>query len=238
MILGAGSNVLIGDKGFDGIVIRLLGDFLDYKLDNTLLTAGAGARIPVLVNRCMENGLSGMEALAGIPGTVGGALISNAGTREGSIGDIVSSVDIISENGKEITLKKGELMFGYRSSNLEGKMLLKAVFSLKKAEKNDIVKKINDLMIRRSAVQPLDAWSVGSIFKNPENDSAGRLIEAAGLKGAQFGGAKVSEKHANFIVNFQNATASDMRELITSVRSKVEEKFGVKLELEIKIIGE
>ena len=116
--------------------------------------------------------------------------------------------------------------------------MLKGVFSLKKAEKNDIVKKINDLMVRRSAVQPLDAWSVGSIFKNPANDSAGRLIEAAGLKGLQFGGAKVSEKHANFIVNFQNATASDMRNLIMSVRRKVEEKSGVKLELEIKIIGE
>lgn len=238
MVLGAGSNVLMGDKGFDGVVIKLSGDFADYSFKGTTLAAGAGARIPVLVSKCMENGLAGMEALAGIPGTVGGALVSNAGTKEGWIGSIVSSVEIMAGNGNFKTLKKKDLKFGYRSSNLEGTLILKAEFTLKKAQKNDILQKINDLMLRRAAAQPLDAWSVGSIFKNPEGGSAGKLIEAAGLKGMQFGGAKVSEKHANFLVNSGSATAADMRNLIAAVRRKVKETSGVDLELEIKIIGE
>lgn len=238
MVLGAGSNVLMGDKGFDGVVIKLAGDFSEYSFDGTKASAGAGARIPVLVNKCMENGLSGLEALAGIPGTVGGALVSNAGTKEGCIGDAVSSVEVMAANGNIETLKKKEIVFGYRSSSLDGKLILKAEFSLKKAQKNDILKNINELLLRRSAAQPLDAWSVGSIFKNPGGDSAGRLIEAAGLKGMQFGGAKVSEKHANFLVNAGGATAADMRNLIAAVRNKVRESSGVELELEIKIIGE
>ncbi|MFH1367526.1 MAG: UDP-N-acetylmuramate dehydrogenase [Elusimicrobiota bacterium] len=238
MIIGAGSNMLIGDKGYSGLVVKFTGAFCDFEFKKHILRAGAGVRLPVLVSKCMENGLAGMEALAGIPGTIGGALVSNAGTKNGWIGDIVKSVEILDKNGSGRVLKKKDLEFRYRGSNLEGKIILGAEFSLKKGKKNDILKKINDLLIKRAATQPLDAWSVGSIFKNPENDSAGRLIEAAGLKGLRFGGAKVSEKHANFIVNFENATASDMRNLISTVRHKVFEKSGVNLELEIKIIGD
>lgn len=238
MAIGAGSNVLIGDKGFEGIVFKLIGQLADCSFSGNELEAGGGAYLPVLVNKCSEKGLAGIDSLAGIPGTIGGALVSNAGTRSGCIGDITEYVLVMDEKGNETGLKKKDLKFSYRASNLEGKIVLNARFSLKKEQKNDILKRISESLIKRSAAQPLDAWSVGSIFKNPEGDSAGRLIEAAGMKGMRFGGALVSEKHANFIVNTGSATASDMRNLIASVRRSVSEKFGKNLELEIKIIGD
>ena len=238
LILGGGSNVLIGDKGFAGIVARLTGDFCEHKFRNETVYAGAGDRIAALVNDCTEKGLSGLEGLAGIPGTIGGALISNAGTSLGWIEDAVKDVEVLSASGKVRRLSREKIKFFYRSSNLEGKIVVGAVFHLKKAPKNDIVNKITELMRRRQETQPTGTWNAGSVFKNPPEDSAGRLIEACGLKGLAFGGAEVSGKHANFIINNGSAKASDVRALIAAVHTKVKEKFGIELDLEIKLIGQ
>ena len=238
IILGGGSNVLFGDKGVDGIVVKLSGDFCGHRFRGETLYAGAGTRLAVIVNDCAEKGFSGLEGLAGIPGTVGGALISNAGTSAGWIEDSLKSAEIMSASGKVRRMAREKIKFFYRGSGLEGKMVLGAVFHLKKAQKNDILNKIAGLLRRREETQPLGTWNAGSVFKNPPEDSAGRLIEACGLKGLKFGGAEISQKHANFIVNTGNAKASDVRTLIAAVHRKVKEKFGIELELEIKLAGE
>ena len=238
IVLGGGSNVLFGDKGFDGIVAKLSGDFCEHRFRNETLYAGAGARLAAIVGDCAEKGLSGMEGLSGVPGTVGGALVSNAGTSLGWIEDTVKSVEVLGSSGKVRRLARGKIKFFYRGSNLEGKIVLGAVFHLKKALKNDIVDKTAGLMRRREETQPVGTWNAGSVFKNPPEDSAGRLIEACGLKGLKFGGAEISEKHANFIINKGNAKASDVKSLIAAVHQKVKEKFGIELELEIKLVGQ
>jgi UDP-N-acetylmuramate dehydrogenase len=147
-------------------------------------------------------------------------------------------VEVLSPEGHIHQLSRHEIEFFYRGSSLVGTRILAAVFNLKKGQKNDILKKINQLMLRRSQGQPLGTWNAGSVFKNPAGNSAGRLIEAAGLKGLRFGGAEISQKHANFIINTGNARASDVRSLVTMVHQKVKEQFNIDLELEIKIIGE
>jgi len=237
-VLGGGSNVLFGDKGFDGIVARLTGDFCEYRFSRETLYAGAGVRLAALVSDCSDKELSGLECLAGIPGTVGGALISNAGTSLGWIEDTLKSAEILAASGRVRRLAREKIKFSYRTSSLEGTIVLGAVFHLKKAPKNDIVNKIAELLRRREERQPAGTWNAGSIFKNPPEDSAGRLIEACGLKGLQFGGAEVSPKHANFIVNKGSAKASDVRALIAAVHQKVKEKSGIELELEIKLAGQ
>lgn len=230
--------MLFGDAGFPGVVVRLSGELSGFSIEGDTVRAGGGASVGVLINRCAENGLSGLEGLAGVPGTVGGALAGNAGTSAGWIGDVVSSVDVLSDSGHAVTLDRGEMRFVYRGSNLEGRCVLSAVFNLKKAPKNDIVSRINEIMLRRSNTQPIGTWNAGSVFKNPPENSAGRLIDACGLKGVRFGGAQVSEKHANFIVNTGQAKASDVRALIAMIHARVKEKFGISLDLEIKIVGE
>lgn len=238
LVIGSGSNLLFGDKGFDGIVVRLTGDFCAHRLHKETVYAGAGVRTAVLVNDCAENELSGLEGLAGIPGTLGGALIGNAGTSGGWIEDAVKSVEVLSPAGRVRMIPREKIKFFYRGSNLEGKLVLGAVLHLKKAPKNDIVNNIEKLLRRRNETQPTGTWNAGSVFKNPPEDSAGRLIDACGLKGLKFGGAEISEKHANFIINKDNAKSSDVKALIAAVRHKVKEKFGVELDLEIKLAGQ
>lgn len=238
LLLGSGSNILAGDNGFNGIVIRLEGEFSSHRFEDETLYSGAGARLSGIVAECTKEDLSGVEILCGIPGTLGGALITNAGTREEGIGNLIENVEVLSENGKYTTINKKDLHFKYRESNL-GKMIITgAALHLKKGIKNDILTKVNSLLTRRIQSQPAGAWCAGSVFKNPENDSAGRLIESCGLKGLTFGGAKISDKHANFIVNSGSATANDVRTLITIIHDKVKEKCNVSLELEMKIAGE
>jgi len=237
-ILGGGSNLLFSDYGFDGIVARLTGEFQLITFGMSVVKAGSGVRLGGLIQKAVFRSLSGLECMAGVPGTLGGALAGNAGTSEGAIGDLVSEVDVLSDTGQVQTLKKEEIQFFYRSSSLRNACILAATLNLKKAPKNDILDHIKDLISRRAEVQPLDAWSAGSVFKNPEGLSAGKLIEEAGLKGLTFGGAQVSQKHANFIINTGSAKASDVRTLIKMVHNKVKETKGVSLELEIKMIGE
>jgi UDP-N-acetylmuramate dehydrogenase len=237
LLLGGGSNVLVSDEGFPGLVLRLAGDFARHRFEGEELHAGAGALMPMLVRKALDHELSGLECLAGVPGTLGGAVVGNAGSAEEWIGTLIESVDVLGDTGSTLTLPRRDLSFSYRSSSLAGRIVLGAVLRLKKAQKNDILLTINDRMLRRSERQPAGAWCAGSVFKNPPGSSAGKLIEEAGLKGLSFGGARVSEKHANFVVNTGNATASDIKTLITMVRHKIQERSGITLELEIKVIG-
>ncbi|MCX5782372.1 MAG: UDP-N-acetylmuramate dehydrogenase [Elusimicrobia bacterium] len=236
-VLGGGSNILVSDRGFDGVVVRLTGEFKDFVFQAEKLVAGCGVSLAKIVNECVQRGLSGIEYLAGIPGTLGGAIVGNAGSSDAWIEDIINSVKAINENGQIAEILKKDILFRYRVTNLEKKVLLESTLNLKKSTKNDIVKKIKENTDRRLESQPIESWNAGSIFKNPQGDYAGRLIEQAGLKGLKFGGAKISEKHANFIINSGDAKSSDVLELIKVVRHKVKEKFGIDLELEIKIIG-
>jgi UDP-N-acetylmuramate dehydrogenase len=229
---------LISDQGFEGIVVRLKGEFCVYTFSEDIVKTGAGVLLGGLIQKCLERKLSGLEYLNGIPGTIGGALISNAGTTGHWIGDVVVDVDVLSDLGHVQTLKKEELRFYYRGSSLENRIILASTLCLKKAQKNDILNTINEIMNHRLKSQPLDEWNAGSIFKNPPGQSVGELIEKAGLKGLKFGGAKISEKHANFIVNVGDAKSSDVRSLIGMIKNKVKEMFNINLELEIKIIGE
>ncbi len=238
MVMGGGSNILFSDKGFPGVIAVLRGEFTEFAFKGTRLEAGAGAAAALLVNKSLNKSLSGLELLAGVPGTLGGALCGNAGTKDSWIGSLVESVEILAESGTFVTLAGKDLSFGYRTSNLSGKIISRASLNLIKAEKNDILKAIDDLKRRRETSQPEGVFCAGSVFKNPSGESAARLIDAAGLKGLVFGGAAVSEKHANFIVNKGSATAHDVKTLIGIIHAKVKERFGVALDLEIKIIGE
>ena len=238
-LLGRGSNLLILDGGIRGIVLRLSGEFSAIRFAGLRVWAGAGARLPALVLACAEAGLAGAEPLAGIPGTVGGALVMNAGTREGEIGDIVRSVRVFDGMAlEEAELGPKELRFGYRSSNLENRLILGATLELKRGSKVDILRRIHELQQKRLQTQPVHTYNVGSTFKNPPGRFVAKLIEEAGLKGLRCGGVAVSEKHANFIENDRNGTAKDVLALVELLRARVRERFGVELELEMKVAGE
>ncbi len=236
-VLGGGSNVLFYDRGFRGIVVKLSGEFKEYSFNGETLVTGAGASSAAVLKAAASNELSGLECLAGVPGTIGGAIVGNAGTKDEWIGSIVESVEAINEEGQAVEIPKEKIDFSYRDSSLKKLIIIKAKINLKKSPKNDIFNKIENNISAREKSQPLGSWNAGSVFKNPDGFSAGKLIEEAGLKGLQFGGAKVSEKHGNFILNVDNAKASDVLELIKVIREKVNKKFNINLELEIKLIA-
>jgi len=244
--LGAGTNVLVKDRGIRGLVIRLLGDFRKIRFKNHSVFVGAGVSLPQLLKVSAQHNLGGIEFLAGIPGTVGGALITNAGNPEKGIGDLVNRVEIMTYTGETKVLQKKDLKFIYRGSNLpENAFILSAEMDLKKSNKEIIKEKISEQLKKRWATQPREPYQAGSIFKNPPAESAGgcrttagRLIEKAGLKGVKYGGAYISEKHANFIINRGRAKAKDVIYLVRKIKDKVKEKFGINLELEIKIVGD
>lgn len=243
-LLGAGTNLLVKDRGIRGLVIRLLGDFRKIQFKNRLVFVGAGVGLPQLLKVSAEHNLGGIEFLAGIPGTVGGALVMNAGNPKEGIGDLVDSVEIMKPNGKIQILEKKDLHFSYRKSNFpKNSFLLSCWLRLKKSKKETIIKVVKERLKERWEKQPR-GYSAGSVFKNPPADSAGScrttaggLIEKAGLKGVKYGGAYISEKHANFILNRGNAKAKDVLYLIRKIKNTVKNKFGVDLDLEIKIIG-
>ncbi|HVA66215.1 MAG TPA: UDP-N-acetylmuramate dehydrogenase [Elusimicrobiota bacterium] len=238
--LGQGSNLLVLDRGIRGVVVRLKGAFDAIEtLDHGRVRAGAGARVPKLASFCAQKGLAGLEPLIGVPGTVGGALVMNAGTPDGEIGPWVAEVEIWNaEKRCRRVLPRGELRFGYRSSNLGGRIILGCVLQLNAGDKVDIMKRVRSYQRRRLQTQPIHTYNVGSVFKNPPGRFVARLVEEAGLKGRAVGGARVSPKHANFIENFSGATARDVLELIELIRQKVRETFAVELELEVKVVGE
>lgn len=239
MILGNGSNLLVSDEGIRGTVIRLDGDFHKITLvDDTTIFCGAGATLAYLCKFALNCGLSGLEFAWGIPGTVGGAVFMNAGAYDGEMKDVVHSVSHISPNGEIGRTEKNDLRFGYRTSIYRSNnMIITGItLKLKKGNPDEIRAKMDDYMLRRSTKQPLEYPSAGSVFKRPDGNFAGALIEQCGLKGKLCGGAQVSEKHAGFIINKSNATAKDVRELITQIQKTVSDKTGYNLECELIIL--
>ncbi|MBQ0098354.1 MAG: UDP-N-acetylmuramate dehydrogenase [Oscillospiraceae bacterium] len=234
-ILGKGSNILVSDDGLSKVVITLDGEFKNIEVNGETIKCGAGVALSKLCTVALDNSLSGLEFAYGIPGSVGGATFMNAGAYGGEFKDVVSSVTCLAKDGKIKTYEKGELDFSYRHSVFSdtGEIVLYTTFSLKKGEKESIKSQMDDYMFRRTSKQPLDFPSAGSVFKRPQGNFAGTLIEKCGLKGTRVGGAEVSQKHAGFIINADNATCKDVEELIKLVQKKVEEETGYFLEREI-----
>ncbi len=235
-VMGNGSNVLISDEGIRGVVINLESGFGYLKHENSKIISGAGAKIARFVDFCIQNGYAGVEMIAGIPATLGGALVMNAGAYGGEIADHVTEVLVI-KNDELKRLSKDECGFTYRYSALRTTVVLEGTFSLPKGNPVEISRVRKELMLKRNAAQPVEIPNAGCIFKNPAGNYAAKLIEECGLKGTAVGGAMVSPKHSNFIVNYDNATAHDVIELIRLIRQKVHEKTGIELELEVKPIG-
>ncbi len=242
-ILGGGSNILVADKGIRGTTISLARGFAELKIEkqedgSIKIFSGAGTSLTQTSSTMMKNSIAGLEFAYGIPGTVGGALIMNAGALGGEMQDVVESVTFVTLAGEIKTLNKKECGFSYRSSAFpKGCVIAGAVLQLKAGDKKKIHEKMKQNYMNRKSKQPLELPSAGSIFKNPEGDFAGRLIEAAGLKGSTHGGAKISEKHANFIVNRGGAKATDVICLIEKIEETVNKKFGITLRREIKLAG-
>lgn len=239
-IIGNGSNLLVGDGGIRGVVIETKGVLNEITVEGERIVAGAGALLSRTASRAAAHGLSGMEFAAGIPGTVGGAVVMNAGAYGGEIKDILESITVVDATGNEKQLASGELELGYRKSCIPKRdyIVTEAVFKLTSGDETQIRAKMRELAAKRSEKQPLEYPSAGSTFKRPEGYFAGKLIQDAGLRGFSVGGAQVSEKHCGFVINRENATAADVAELMRQVSARVEEEFGVKLEPEVKRLGE
>lgn len=235
-ILGAGSNIVIDDY-FDGAIIKLNG-LKKIEVKDNIITCEAGAMMGTLACTSMDHNLTGLEWAINIPGTVGGSIVGNAGAYKKEIFDSLVTIKVLDENLQIKSIKKEEIKHSYRHTDLKEKpwIVLEATFKLEKGDKEQSLALVRDRKERRLATQPLDMPSAGSVFRNPENDHAGRLIEAAGLKGKKIGGAMVSQKHANFIVNTGGATSNDVKNLIKLVHTQVKEKFNVDLVLEQEII--
>lgn len=235
-VLGGGSNLLVSDAGFDGVVIRLTADaFSEIKVEDTTIMAGGGAPLSAVVSESVKAELAGLEQLAGIPGTVGGAIHGNAGTRQADIGNFVSSVTVLTATGVLRELAEDQLTFSYRKSSVDELAIVSCTLQLTKDEPQAITDRMRKLWIMKKATQPLSSQSAGCIFKNPRGLSAGDLIEQAGLKGTRIGGAEVSDRHANFFVTHDSATAEDVKQLIEKAKAAVTEQFGVDLETEIEV---
>ncbi|MDD3044585.1 MAG: UDP-N-acetylmuramate dehydrogenase [Candidatus Delongbacteria bacterium] len=235
-ILGRGSNILVSDRGFDGCVIDMTESFRDIAAEGNLIAAGAGSLLSAVAKEAAENSLTGFEELAGIPGTVGGALVMNAGCYGKEISSLVLSADILSE-GKIVKIEKNDIGFGYRHSGLKGRIVTGAVFALEKGDPEAIGSKMAEYSALRRSKQPLNYPSCGSVFKRPQEGFAGKFIEDAGLKGKTIGSAMVSDLHAGFIINTGTATAQDVLSLIKLIKVTVKEKFGVELNEEVIYLG-
>lgn len=236
-ILGKGSNVLASDKGYKGCIIDLTKYFSEIKIENEIMTIGAGALLTAIAFTAIKNSLSGMEELAGIPGTLGGALLMNAGCYGNEISNLVESVSFLNSEKRMEELSIDKLKFGYRTSSLKGNIIIEAKLRFVKGDSVKIKQRTDEFLSKRRESQPLDFPSCGSVFKRPLGNYAGKLIEDAGLKGKSIGNAQVSEKHAGFIVNKGNATANDLKELIELIKNTVNEKFNVMLKEEVIYLG-
>jgi len=239
-VMGNGTNLLVRDEGIRGVVIKLAQNFNDAIVHKNIMKCKAGMSLSMAAKIALENSLSGLEFAHGIPGTIGGAAVMNAGAYDGEMADIVRQVTVLDMDGNIFELPKSQLEYGYRSCNLQkgDKILLEVELELKPGNYEDIKRKMEDFSQRRRDKQPLNLPSAGSAFKRPPGNYAGALIEQAGLKGYRIGDAMVSDKHAGFIVNVGNATFDDVMRLIQYVKHQVKEKFDVELESEIKILGD
>ena len=238
-LIGNGSNILVRDGGFRGVVLSLK-NVKNIYVDGEKIEAECGVMLKEVSDKAIENSLTGFEFACGIPGTIGGAVFMNAGAYDGEISKVIESAEVIDENCNIIRLSREELDFGYRSSLVmkKGYTVLSAVFKLEKGQVKTIKELIEDLTNKRESKQPLEYPSAGSTFKRPTGYFAGKLIQDAGLKGYSIGGAAVSEKHSGFVINKGNATAKDITDLIKHIQDEVKKQFGVDLHHEVRIIGE
>ncbi|MBQ5699229.1 MAG: UDP-N-acetylmuramate dehydrogenase [Lachnospiraceae bacterium] len=238
-VIGNGSNLLVSDKGFPGVIIST-DKFDRLEVNGTEITVGAGVMLSKLANTAYKAGLTGLEFAAGIPGTVGGACVMNAGAYGSEMINVLQSVTVLTPEGTVETLPAESLELGYRTSVIpkKGYLVLEAVMSLTEGNMEESKALMDDLAFRRKDKQPLEFPSAGSTFKRPAGHFAGKLIEDCGLKGFTVGGAQVSEKHAGFVINKGGATASDIYNLCKEVEKRVKAEFGVSLEMEVKLLGE
>lgn len=238
-ILGNGSNLLVGDKGYEGVILHLGSRFDRIDVDGKTIRAQAGALLSVVAKTAGRNGLTGLEFASGIPGTIGGAVVMNAGAYDGEMKQVITQVTVMTEDGEILELDNDTMEFGYRTSIIKNRpfIVLEAQMLLETGDVEAIRGKMDDFAGRRRSKQPLEYPSAGSTFKRPEGYFAGKLIMDAGLRGYRIGGAQVSEKHCGFIINVGNASAADISELMDEVAEKVKEQFGVTLEPEIIRIG-
>ncbi len=240
MVIGNGSNLLVGDGGVRGLVMEI-GKMMDQvSVKGELVTAEAGALLSSVARHAARESLAGMEFASGIPGSVGGAVVMNAGAYGGEMKQIIKSASVLTPEGEELELSAEELDLGYRRSCIPGKgyIVLEAKLQLTKGSQQEISDRMEELKSKRLEKQPLEYPSAGSTFKRPQGYFAGKLIQDAGLRGYQVGGAQVSEKHCGFVINKEKALSRDIRQLITDVQIQVESQFGVHLEPEVKFVGE
>ena len=239
-ILGNGSNLLVGDRGYSGIVVKLDDGNGSITVEGERMKVSAGTLLGKAAMEAKENSLTGMEFASGIPGTIGGAIVMNAGAYGGEMKQIVESVEVMNREGEILVLDNDTMEFGYRTSVIKSRpfVILETVLALKKGDKEEIGAKMEELAKQRREKQPLEYASAGSTFKRPEGYFAGKLIMDAGLRGFSIGGARVSEKHCGFVINSGNATAADIREVIEEVQQCVKAKFGVALEREVIYLGD
>jgi UDP-N-acetylmuramate dehydrogenase len=240
LLLGNGSNTIFRDEGYHGTVIHLGDAFSSIKVDGERLICGSAALISAAAHEAMEHGLSGMEPISGIPGSIGGAVFMNAGAYGGEMKQVIESVQVVSADGQEIrTLSNEELQLGYRMSRIQktGELVVSVTMKLTPADRADILSAMQEFMQKRNSKQPLQYPSAGSFFKRPEGYFAGKLIQDAGLKGASVGGAQISAKHSGFMINRGGATADDILKLMHLVQNTVKNRFGVDMEPEVRIVG-
>lgn len=239
-ILGNGSNLLVGDKGYRGIIIKLGEGMNEITIKDNRITVQAGALLSKTAVAARNAGLTGMEFASGIPGSVGGGIVMNAGAYDGEMKQIIESVKVMDKEGRILILDNETMEFGYRTSIIKNRpfIVLEAVLCLQTGDKAEIQKKMDELMEKRRSKQPIEFPSAGSTFKRPEGYFAGKLIMDAGLRGYSIGGARVSDKHCGFIINTGTAAAADIKEVIEEVQERVKERFGVTLEPEVVFLGD
>lgn len=238
-ILGNGSNLLVSDAGYRGVIIQLYNQFAEITVEDNRITAQSGALLARIAAKALENELTGFEFAHGIPGTLGGAVVMNAGAYGGEMKHVIASCEVMTPEGEILKLSNEELELGYRTSVIQkkGYIVLEATFILEPGDKEKIQELMKDYAGRRRDKQPLDKPSAGSTFKRPEGYFAGKLIMDSGLRGFQVGGAMISDKHCGFVVNTGEATCEDVIHLIQEVKRIVKEKFDVELEPEVKMLG-
>ena len=239
-VLGNGSNLLVSDEGYRGIVLQLYRNFNDIQVNGEMITVQSGAMLAAVARTAYQNGLTGLEFASGIPGTIGGAVVMNAGAYGGEMKHVLREVTVLTKEGEVLAIPAKALELGYRTSVIpkNGWIVLGAVLQLKKGDPEQILARMEELKEQRITKQPLDLPSAGSTFKRPDGYFAGKLIMDAGLCGFTVGGAQVSEKHCGFVVNRGDATAADVWELICEVKRRVKEMTGVELEPEVKLLGD
>nr|WP_317379955.1 UDP-N-acetylmuramate dehydrogenase [uncultured Faecalimonas sp.] len=239
-ILGNGSNLLVSDSGYRGVIIQIYKSMSDISVEGELVKAQAGALLSAIAAQAAAASLTGFEFASGIPGTIGGAAVMNAGAYGGEMKDVIAQVTVLTKDGEILVIPGEKMEMGYRTSIVAKNqyIVLEAVIRLAHGEQEQIRAKMEELKEKRTTKQPLEYPSAGSTFKRPEGYFAGKLIEDAGLRGFQVGGAQVSEKHCGFVINKDQATAAEVRELIRQVSERVRENSGVTLEPEVKMLGE